>query len=844
MPAFTDFDWTTTRERNLKKTKKDTRREFDIDIDGLPQESNGGYDMVGKQGPSDKMIISPTANNSRRMSMIPKWLEKAVGVFAGNTFGKEKIVTASASANAKVVDSFLDQHRVKLNSVVYSRLIAKAEAVEDIDFNKISNLVNEVKSEIIKEAMTKSKDDKRPGVYDYKFTTVIGKHQNSQVKTASSKDYTLAELISNVAAKMKTEITSDQVQDITKQVQQEIGKKRHASNEDINKLVYNSVEIIKYKKIGGDLKHDGIRTTVEQINLENKREARIQESLMGKASAYKASTDMLNIAKVHVKEAAERMSFPEQQISVQKQERMPEGYTKKDFDEGKEKSTPATSEAAGLFQKIIDVFSVIKRIEAEVDTMVEDIKKAKGLTREIKKLEEATVKLATLAGIADNNIIQLKDKAEAAYNYAVLVTHEKIREQPTTEEIEAEMKKKLPFFDFNQYEDVRKKLEETIAALKATKIQKLVPKKSPELKIITNSLSIATESLSGLINAIEAINKVLEQFNVLAENTLAEAEEIPAEEATPEALPVAASVNPNFVKKAGKEPGKFEGEPDYVEYFYEIILDGSLMGEEFDFGEGEVYTLIILTKEDKQKFPEIADIYGICLTNSTSGFVGHIKYDTKEEYDSELANLEEQIEKFNAETEGDEDDSQAFGNPKSGSKRQTNNEVAVGDTIKIDMNTVKQYSTHPNHLSLVRKVLKNGEGTVYVSAINAENGTIDVRAWKMDLIGDVTIPKEAVVEVVKTASALHIKHNASNEALLRTAGFPDRYPYVDKCRNCTFFWSGLGTVYDKCVDCIHFYSEPELKDMAKEDVSGLGDYFNDKGNRYNVGTPTFQQKHS
>jgi hypothetical protein len=159
MPAFTDFDWTTTRERNLKKTKKDTRREFDIDIDGLPQESNGGYDMVGKQGPSDKMIISPTANNSRRMSMIPKWLEKAVGVFAGNTFGKEKIVTASASANAKVVDSFLDQHRVKLNSVVYSRLIAKAEAVEDIDFNKISNLVNEVKSEIIKEAMTKSKDD-------------------------------------------------------------------------------------------------------------------------------------------------------------------------------------------------------------------------------------------------------------------------------------------------------------------------------------------------------------------------------------------------------------------------------------------------------------------------------------------------------------------------------------------------------------------------------------------------------------------------------------------------------------------------------------------------------------
>jgi hypothetical protein len=107
------------------------------------------------------------------------------------------------------------------------------------------------------------------------------------------------------------------------------------------------------------------------------------------------------------------------------------------------------------------------------------------------------------------------------------------------------------------------------------------------------------------------------------------------------------------IRKEGEEavkgPGKFEGEQRYSPYFYDAIMDGGI-GEDFYFGEGKPeYTLYILEKEDKDIFPELENVYGVCLWESEQGFFNCIPLDSKEDYDSEYANLSEQQE---AESEG------------------------------------------------------------------------------------------------------------------------------------------------------------------------------------------------
>jgi hypothetical protein len=639
MSNYTDFDWTTTRERNLKKTKKDTRREMDIDIDGLPQESNGGYDMVGKQSPSDKMITSPTA--SRRNKMIPKWLDKTISAFAGKKIGEEKVVTSAFNLN--LVDEYLDKNRIHLDEVSYCKLAEKVQASGANDFIKIAKLVKEVSDEAIREAMSTKKEEKIAGKYDYKFNTVIGKAQKSQVKLADEGDITIADMINDVAAKMKTEITSDEIHDVTDKVKNEIGKKRHASNADIKDIVYKQVQIIANKNVAKKLAHNGIRTTVDQINLESAREAALHSTVFEKKTANDSNVSILKSAMSKVKEAAERMQFPQSNVSVTTQEKMPEGYEKENIEKGKTQVTPATTQASRLFQKIIDTFNNIKEIEAAVQKEMENVKKEKGLPKETAKLEEAVVALATIAGTASNNVIQIKDKEKAIYDYAILVTKERTKEEPTQQEIEAEVKKKIPFFNFEEYQEMQKTISNSIKAIKATRDWKYIEKTNPELKLVTKGEMNKLAAFEELTEEINALTGILEQFNSMMESDIEqfEAEVMPeegtAEEGMEEALPLAASVKPVALEK---------------------------------------------------------------------------------------------------------------------------------------------------------------------------------------------------------------KAEIGNDVLLRTAGYPDRYPYVDKCRNCAFFYSGIGTIYEKCVDCIHFYSEEELKEMTKEDASGLGDYFYDKSNRYNVGIPSFQQKHS
>jgi len=70
----------------------------------------------------------------------------------------------------------------------------------------------------------------------------------------------------------------------------------------------------------------------------------------------------------------------------------------------------------------------------------------------------------------------------------------------------------------------------------------------------------------------------------------------------------------------------------------------------------------------------------------------------------------------------------------------------VGDTVEVDMKKIKAFCTHPNQLSLIKKMIKNGEGTLYVSKVGSD-GTYDVRGWRYDLLGDATIPADTIKKV-------------------------------------------------------------------------------------------------
>lgn len=66
-------------------------------------------------------------------------------------------------------------------------------------------------------------------------------------------------------------------------------------------------------------------------------------------------------------------------------------------------------------------------------------------------------------------------------------------------------------------------------------------------------------------------------------------------------------------------PGKFEGEPAYVPYFWELGLDGMADEDHTDEG-GTVYRFNIET-DDRIFFPELVKYQRIELRESEQGFV-------------------------------------------------------------------------------------------------------------------------------------------------------------------------------------------------------------------------------
>lgn len=85
--------------------------------------------------------------------------------------------------------------------------------------------------------------------------------------------------------------------------------------------------------------------------------------------------------------------------------------------------------------------------------------------------------------------------------------------------------------------------------------------------------------------------------------------------------------------------------------------------------------------------------------------------------------------------------------------------IEVGDHVKVDLAKVKKYDNIEPYIRLVKKAIegsrKTGDSTYdagrkgmpYVGEV--KDGMIGIRAWRYDLLGDVFIPANAVIKVVK-----------------------------------------------------------------------------------------------
>ena len=67
-------------------------------------------------------------------------------------------------------------------------------------------------------------------------------------------------------------------------------------------------------------------------------------------------------------------------------------------------------------------------------------------------------------------------------------------------------------------------------------------------------------------------------------------------------------------------PGKFEGEPAFVPYFYNLYLDG---GGEFTDVDGVDVSLFSVGGEDCDMFPELDDVDEVCIWEDEQGFIYH-----------------------------------------------------------------------------------------------------------------------------------------------------------------------------------------------------------------------------
>lgn len=97
-----------------------------------------------------------------------------------------------------------------------------------------------------------------------------------------------------------------------------------------------------------------------------------------------------------------------------------------------------------------------------------------------------------------------------------------------------------------------------------------------------------------------------------------------------------------------REPGKFEGEPTYVPYLWDVVMDGFSDTTAYD-GDTPV-DILIIDSDDVAKFPDLKGIYAVAVWESEQGFVNHRTFGAADELQDMIEALEAEYE----DCEGDE----------------------------------------------------------------------------------------------------------------------------------------------------------------------------------------------
>jgi hypothetical protein len=81
--------------------------------------------------------------------------------------------------------------------------------------------------------------------------------------------------------------------------------------------------------------------------------------------------------------------------------------------------------------------------------------------------------------------------------------------------------------------------------------------------------------------------------------------------------------------------------------------------------------------------------------------------------------------------------------------------IQVGDLVKVDINKVKQImGNEPHHIGLVNKMISKADNhTPYVGDVT-KNGMVGIRSWRMDILGDIYVPIESVRKINESITSI------------------------------------------------------------------------------------------
>jgi len=78
--------------------------------------------------------------------------------------------------------------------------------------------------------------------------------------------------------------------------------------------------------------------------------------------------------------------------------------------------------------------------------------------------------------------------------------------------------------------------------------------------------------------------------------------------------------------------------------------------------------------------------------------------------------------------------------------------LTIGQSATVDLAKVAASDNSPPYLALVRRLVRKGEGSVYIASLSPVPAVgvpqmAYVRSWSMDLLGDVRIPANSLTPI-------------------------------------------------------------------------------------------------